>query len=107
MVAGSHSGRSPRERVEAECALRGTEAVHADCLAVLRGETNPEFLVALVGAPAEKFFDGAEHHDTYWFRVWALRALLWSWDPAVADDVPAELRGARWDIAAGTVRRVR
>jgi hypothetical protein len=54
--------------------------VVADCLAVLAGDTDPALIGPLAGHGADKYFDGKVHDDTYWFRVWALRALLWEWD---------------------------
>jgi hypothetical protein len=99
---------TPRQRVEAECARRGKAAVVADCIAVLRGATDPDLLVSLAGAGAEKFFDGREHHDTYWFRVWALRGLLWAWDARATDVVCASLRDEAWrvrEMAAKVVAR--
>jgi HEAT repeat protein len=100
---------TPRERIAAERARRGKEAVLADCLAVLRGEpVTPELLTGLAGRGVEKFFDGEEHGDTYWFRVWALRALLWSWDPRAADAVIEAMEDDSWrvrEMAAKVVAR--
>jgi hypothetical protein len=60
-----HLGCYARERIDAECARRGTEAVVADCVALLQGETNPDLLSSLAGPGAERLFHGAEHKDTY------------------------------------------
>jgi hypothetical protein len=87
---------------------RGKDAVVADCIAVLRGATNPDLLRYLAGPGAEKFFDGAVHHDTYWFRVWALRGLLWSWDARATDCVCAALTDDSWrarEMAAKVVAK--
>jgi hypothetical protein len=102
------AGVTPQQRVEAECARRGKAAVVADCVALLRGETNPDLLVSLAGEGAEKFFDGREHHDTYWFRVWALRGLLWAWDPSATGVVCAAMGDEAWrvrEMAAKVVAR--
>jgi HEAT repeat protein len=97
--AKPHLGHhSARERIEAGCARRGKEAVAADCIALLEGESNPELLRSLAGPGAEKFFDGAEHKDTYWFRVWALRGLLWSWDSRAGDSVCEALSDDSWRV---------
>ena len=80
----------------------------ADCLALLRGESDLERLRSLAGPGAEKYFDGKEHHDTYWFRVWALRGLLWSWDDSAAGCVREALGDDSWrvrEMAAKVVAR--
>jgi HEAT repeat protein len=102
-------GVSPRERIEAECARRGAAAVVDDCLALLRGRTEPDLLQSLTGpAATRKFFDGREHHDLYWFRVWALRGLLWNWDNRATASVRAALSDEAWrvrEMAAKVVAR--
>jgi HEAT repeat protein len=99
MAPNSISGISPRARIEAECARRGKAAVGADCIALLRGETDDhDLLRGLAGPGAEKYFDGKEHHDTYWFRVWALRGLLWSWDSSAAEPVCEALSDDAWRV---------
>jgi HEAT repeat protein len=108
MVRKSIVGITPRQRIESECARRGKDAVAADCIALLRGATDLHLLRSVAGAGADKYFDGAEHHDTYWFRVWALRGLLWSWAPAAAGPVCAALRDPAWrvrEMAAKVVAR--
>jgi HEAT repeat protein len=107
-MAGAGAQITPRERIRAECARRGTEAVLADCLALLEGATDPELTRSLVGRGAEKYFDGGEHDDTYWFRVWALRGLLWSWDRRATDHLVAALDDEAWrvrEMAAKVVAR--
>jgi hypothetical protein len=113
---------NPRERIEAECARRGQPAFVDGCVAVLRGGADPEFVGVLAGSAADRFFDGAEHADTYWFRVWALRGLLWAWGPAAESAVRDALRDESWRVremaakvvakhrvrrAAGAVTRLR
>ena len=86
MAQSSKWGVAPRESIEAECARRGRDAVADGCIGLLGGKPpERELLLALGGPAADKFFDGAEHEDTYWFRVWALRGLLWSWDDRALD----------------------
>lgn len=107
-MAGADAQITPRERIRAECARRGAEAVLADCLALLEGATDPELTRSLVGRGAEKYFDGGEHDDTYWFRVWAMRGLLWSWDRRATDHVVAALDDEAWrvrEMAAKVVAR--
>jgi hypothetical protein len=100
---------SPRERIEAECARRGAAAVADDCIALLRGRTEPELLQSLTSPAAiRKYFDGREHHDLYWFRVWALRGLLWNWDARASARVRSAMSDEAWrvrEMAAKVVAR--
>jgi HEAT repeat protein len=105
---GDDARITPRERIRAECARRGKDAVLQDCLALLAGSTDPELTLSLVGRGAEKYFDGLEHDDTYWFRVWALRGLLWSWDARAIPGVVRALDDEAWrvrEMAAKVVAR--
>ncbi len=79
-----------------------------DCLALLDGSTDPELTRSLVGRGAAKYFDGQQHDDTYWFRVWALRGLLWSWDDRATGQVVRALDDEAWrvrEMAAKVVAR--
>lgn len=110
MARASMWGITPREHIEAECSRLGKETFVANCIALLEGETDPapEVLRSLAGPGAEKYFDGGEHGDTYWFRVWALRGLLWAWDADAGDQVGAALRDEHWrvrEMAAKVVAR--
>ena len=99
---------TPRQRIESECARRGQRAVVDDCLALLRGSTDLARLQSLVGAGGDKYFDGEDHHDLYWFRVWALRGLLWAWDPRAEREVCRALADESWrvrEMAAKVVAR--
>ena len=107
-MAGDGAQVTPRERIRAECARRGKDAVLADCLALLEGATDPELTRSLAGRGAEKYFDGGQHDDTYWFRVWALRGLLWSWDDRATASVVDALDDEAWrvrEMAAKVVAR--
>ena len=108
MTHNSIAGITPQQRIEAECARRGKDAVLADCLALLRGETDLDLLQSLVGPGANKYFDGKDHDDIYWFRVWAMRGLLWSWNPSAAESVRAAMTDEAWrvrEMAAKVVAR--
>ena len=99
---------TPRQRIESECARRGKDAVVDDCIALLRGSTDLGRLRSLSAAGAYKFADGKEHDDIYWFRVWAMRGLLWAWDPRATDFVREALRDDAWrvrEMAAKVVAR--
>jgi hypothetical protein len=108
-MVDDEGGASPRERIAAECARRGPQAVVDDCLALLRGRTEPELLQSVTTpAAVRKYFDGREHHDLYWFRVWALRGLLWNWDARASASVRAALSDEAWrvrEMAAKVVAR--
>jgi len=108
MVRQSIDPVTPRERIESECARRGRKAVVDDCIALLRGSTDLTRLRSLVGAGGDKYFDGQEHHDLYWFRVWGLRGLLWAWDPRAVREVCRALTDEHWrvrEMAAKVVAR--
>jgi HEAT repeat protein len=100
---------TPRERIDAEASRRGARAFATDCVALLDGTgDDPGLLRCLGGRGAEKFLDGGRHDDTYWLRVWALRGLLWCWDPSAAEAVRAALGDDVWrvrEMAARVVAR--
>jgi HEAT repeat protein len=98
MVRKSIAGITPRERIESECARRGADAVAADCIALLSGSTDLNHLNSLAGPGADRYFDGEEHQDTYWFRVWALRGLLYSWTPKATRHLCAALSDESWRV---------
>lgn len=82
---------SPRELVAAECARRGRDAFVDGCVRLVHGEYDDAGLIrALAPRSAPKYDDGREHDDVYWFRVWAMRGLLWAWADVA---VPAVLTG--------------
>ncbi|MGZ4493555.1 MAG: HEAT repeat domain-containing protein [Nocardioides sp.] len=108
MARASVWGVTPREHIASECARLGKDTVVANCLAILDGAIDPapEVLRSVAGPGAEKYFDGAEHEDTYWFRVWALRGLLWAWDARASDHVCAALRDEHWRVREMAVKVV-
>ncbi len=109
-MATTSSWGPPRRHIEAECARRGKDAVVDDCLALLGGDQDPDpaLLQSLAGPGAEKYFDGRAHDDTYWFRVWAMRGLLWAWDPRATEGVRRACADEAWrvrELAAKVVAR--
>ena len=98
MARHSIAGITPRERIEAECTRRGRAAVVADCIALARGETDLSLLTSVVGPGGDKYFDGQEHQDLYWLRVWGLRGLLWAWDPSGTEVVCTSLTHEAWRV---------
>jgi HEAT repeat protein len=90
---------TPRERIDAEAARRGSRAFATGCVGLLTGSSDdPELLRCLGGPGADKFLDGARHDDTYWLRVWALRGLLWSWHPSATGPVCEALDDESWRV---------
>jgi hypothetical protein len=92
---------TPQQRIAAECAARGRQAVVADCIAILDGrpdDVDDRLITVLGGAAADHVIDGGEGgRSGYWPRVWAARGLLHAWpdpDSAPASDVAAS------DVAA-------
>ena len=100
---------TPKQRVEAECARRGTEELIAGCVRLVTGDYDDVALItALAPEGSAKFFDGREHDDEYWFRVWGMRGLLWAWDDAGLLAVRAGVTDEAWrvrEMAAKVVAR--
>jgi hypothetical protein len=110
-VAASPSGLRPRDRIDAECARRGKDAVVAGCVALLEGrETDGELIVALGGPPARWAVGAGVEGARYWRRVWAARGLLWAWDDSAAPVISTALGDDAWrvrEMAAKVVARHR
>lgn len=82
---------TPRELADAESSRRGRLLFVAGCVALVAGDyADRSLIAALAPRSSPKFFDGHEHFDVYWFRVWGMRGLLWVWSDA---GVPAVLQG--------------
>ena len=89
----------PRRSVEALAARHGREAVVAACLDLLAGhEVGGHFVFGLGGPPARWALDGGASGPDYWLRVWALRGLLWLWDPAATSAVVKALADDAWRV---------
>ena len=103
-------GKTPRESVEAECVVRGREAVVRGCIEILDGNAVDEtLLVALGGPAAQQVIDGREGGVTgYWPRVWAARGLLHRWDDRAAAAVIRATNDESWrvrEMAAKVIAR--
>lgn len=108
---------SPRASVEALSALIGASQVAAWCADLLTGRTDEvaadrPSLVWLAGEPArvrlaQKGSEGG--WKDYWVRTWALRGLLYAWDPAAAPAVVTALDDEAWRVRemAAKVARLR
>lgn len=92
-------GKTPRERIEQECARRGKDAVVAGCMELLGGrDADAELILALGGPPARWVVTGEPPGPPYWLRVWATRGLLWVWDDVALESVEAALNDDAWRV---------
>jgi len=91
---------TPKERLERECQRRGSTAVVADCVHVLRGEAcRDEFLEVLGGNHGVNVLAGADGgREGYWPRVWAARGLLHFWDDVAATDLVRAASDPSWRV---------
>jgi hypothetical protein len=86
-------GRTPRWSIEAACATHGRAAVVAACLDLLAGrEVEARWLQVLAGPRAP------EQPVPPWPQVWALRGLLWAWDPVATAAVVGALSDDAWRV---------
>jgi len=100
-------GRTPRQRVVAECDRRGQRAVVDGCISLLASHrAEPELIFALGGSPARWAVEGGEPGPDYWLRVWAARGLLWVWDDAALPSILQALRDDAWRVREMSLRVV-
>lgn len=86
---------TPRQRVLAECSVRGQDAVVEGCVRLLAGgDVDRRLLEVLAGASVRWGLDGPD----YWLRVWALRGLLWGYAPAASTAVIEALSDDAWRV---------
>jgi HEAT repeat protein len=99
-MVGSEWGLTPRQSIEFECQRRGEKPVVDECVAILSGRRVDEAaLVALAGPHAVTVLGGAEGGvDGYWPRVWAMRGLLYAWDPTASGAVIAGRNDPHWRV---------
>jgi hypothetical protein len=91
---------TPRRRVALAAERDGTLELVRRCLNVLAG-TRPdvELLWVLGGDSAPAVLAGREGGpDGYWPRTWALRALLYVWDPQAEPAVVAACSDEHWRV---------
>lgn len=101
---------TPRRRVEAQCADRGTQAVVSGCVALLGGDrSDRQLIISLGGSSARQMLLGNSRADEMlWLRVWATRGLLWAWDGTAVDALRGALLDDAWrvrEMAAKVVAR--
>jgi hypothetical protein len=112
MAPGSVWGQTPRESIEAECRRRGSEEVVSGCIELLGGNDADDALVVALGGPAARSVldTGPAPVHRYWLRVWAARALLYTWDDHALEPLLAALTDPAWrvrEMAAKVVARRR
>ena len=101
MVRRATWALTPQQSVAAECARRGREQVVAGCVALLAGDTSDTQLIRdLGGPPADALLSGRSAAGEYWYAVWAMRGLLWSYldTPAARAAVVAALGHEAWRV---------
>jgi hypothetical protein len=101
---------TPRRRIEALCADRGTHAVVSGCVALLGGDrSDRQLIISLGGSSARQILLGNSRADEMlWLRVWATRGLLWAWDGTAIDALRGALLDEAWrvrEMAAKAVAR--
>ena len=89
---------SPGEAVRALVGARGPDWVVDRCVEAATGEAvDADFVVGVAGAHGRLVLSGREGGvEGYWPRVWALRALLYTWSERAAPAVVAALRDESW-----------
>ena len=97
---------TPRARVAAAVARDGEPAVVDGCVALLRGSATDASLVATIGGDSvDHVMAGGEGGpDGYWPRTWALRALLYAWDPVAEDVVVEACHDDHWRVREMAVK---
>lgn len=99
----------PRRSVEDLVKRLGPDRFLGACLDLLAGrDVEGDVVHALGGPPARWALDGGESGPSYWLRVWALRGLLWHWDPRATSAVVTALSDESWrvrEMAAKVVAR--
>jgi HEAT repeat protein len=108
-----HWELTPHQSVEQECGRRGTAQVVAGCVVLLAGGDADDSLVHAIGGPAADSVLGPHprRDQRYFLRVWAARALLYSWDdgaPGLREAVLAALADESWrvrEMAAKVIAR--
>ncbi|HUX03910.1 MAG TPA: HEAT repeat domain-containing protein [Acidimicrobiales bacterium] len=105
-------GQTPRQSILSECARVGTRELVSACLDVLSGQPlDPALGYVLAGPASRPVIEGREGGASgYWPKVWALRALLYAWNPVATARVIERLSDPAWrvrEMAAKVVARQR
>jgi len=91
---------TPRQSIEIECQRRGEKAVARECVAILSGRGIDEAILRVLAGPgAATVLNGGEGGVSgYWPRVWAMRGLLYAWDPSAARVVVEGANDLSWRV---------
>ncbi|WP_446666125.1 hypothetical protein [Flexivirga sp. B27] len=93
------TGSTPRARVTAAIARDGEREFVLRCVRLLDGEIDPALVEEIGGDGATYVLDGHEGGpDGYWPRTWALRALLYAWDPLAEPAVIGACGDDHWRV---------
>lgn len=96
------AARTPKERILAECSLRGKDALVAGCVALIEGryeDVDDGLIAALGGEHGQNVLDGYDGGKSgYWPRVWAARGLLHAWDDAATDAIITATADPAWRV---------
>ncbi len=102
VMVGDNRGPHPKERIAAECLLRGKDALVAGCAALLEGrhhEVDDQLVLVLGGDAARYVLSGFEGgKGGYWPRVWGARGLLYAWDAMATGAIIAATRDEAWRV---------
>jgi hypothetical protein len=93
-------GLSPRQSIEIECQRRGEKAVARECVAILSGRGIDEAILRVLAGPGATTVlnDGEGGVEGYWPRVWAMRGLLYAWDPLATRAVVEGVNDSSWRV---------
>ena len=96
------SNMTPQQRITAECARRGRQALITGCVKLLYGryaEVDDTLVSALGGEHGVNVLDGADGgKGGYWPRVWAARGLLHAWDDIATDAIIHATEDEAWRV---------
>lgn len=102
VMVGDIRGPLPRERIAAECLLRGKDALVTGCAALLEGRHDEvdDHLVLVLGGDAARYilsgFEGGK--SGYWPRVWGARGLLYAWDSVATGAIIGATMDEAWRV---------
>jgi hypothetical protein len=93
-------GLTPRQSIAFECQRRGEKAVARECVAILSGRGIDEAILQVLAGPGAitVLNGGAGGVEGYWPRVWAMRGLLYAWDPSATRAVVEGVNDSSWRV---------
>lgn len=95
-------GSTPKLRIIAERARRGTDAFTRGCVDLLHGRydsVDDDLVRALGGEHGDNVLNGRDGgKGGYWPRVWAARGLLHAWDDAATEAIIHATNDDAWRV---------